>query len=294
MSVNIPTHFVHQFATAVQLLVQQKKSRFRMAVTEGNYVGKQASPVDQIGTVNMQPVTTRYAPMGRVDAPTDRRWVSPNEFDLPQLIDKFDKLKILTEPESAYVQTAVQAANRQYDDLIIDAFFGDAKTGELGATTTSFATYIVEEDYAASADVGHTVAKLRRAKRFLRANEVDFDADPIFHAMNAEQEDNLFAESQIISTDFNDRPVMKEGRMTRFMGADFIFSERLNTNSDSDRLCPFWAKSGMHLAMWEDIQTDISRRNDLQGLPWQAYITMSAGATRIEEKKIVQIQCKEA
>jgi hypothetical protein len=103
MSVNLPTHFVQQYSTNIALLLQQKGSKLRNTVMTGNHVGKQASPVDQIGKVEMQVVASRFAPMGRVDAPTDRRWVFPSDFDLPQLIDDFDKLRLITDPSSAYV-----------------------------------------------------------------------------------------------------------------------------------------------------------------------------------------------
>ena len=92
MSINIPDHYTISFSTNVMLLLQEKGSKLRGTVSEGSYVGKQASPVDQIGSVEMQDVTNRFAPMGRVDAALDRRWVTPSDFDLPQLIDTFDKL----------------------------------------------------------------------------------------------------------------------------------------------------------------------------------------------------------
>src|SRR5690349_22300551 len=41
-------------------------------------------------------------------------------------------------PICSYVQNAVAARNRKLDDIIVASFFADAKTGEQGATTTSF------------------------------------------------------------------------------------------------------------------------------------------------------------
>lgn len=296
MSINLPSFYVQQFATNIQLLLQQKGSRFRPFVMSGSHVGKQASPVDQIGAISMQPVSSRFAPMGRVDAAVDRRWVFPSDFDLPQLIDSFDKLRLLTDPQSAYVQNAVYAAGRQIDDLIIAAANGTAKTGETGSTSTVLPTaQKVIRTFGAAAATGLTVAKLREAKRILMAAEVDIDSDQITCAVTAQQHDNLLAEAQVISTDFNDRPVLVDGKIERFLGINFIHSERLALSSDgnSDRLVPVWAKSGLYLGMWNDMTTDISQRKDLQGLPWQTYVYMTAGATRLEEKKVVQIACDE-
>lgn len=294
MSVNLPSHYVQQFATNIQLLLQQKGSILRPYVTTGSHVGKQASPVDQVGAVAMQPVNGRFQAMGRVDAAVDRRWVFPSDFDLPQMIDSFDKLRLITDPQSVYVQNAVFAAGRQMDDLIIAAFAGTAKTGETGATSTSFTSgNIVAADFAAAAEVGLTVAKLREAKRILMANQVDLKSDQLVCAVTAQQHDNLLAEAQIISLDYNDKPVLVDGMVTRFLGIDIVHCERLALVSTDNRIIPVFAKSGMYLGLWNDITTNVSQRNDVQGLPWQSYVYMTAGATRLEEKKCVQILCDE-
>jgi hypothetical protein len=294
MSVNLPSHYVSQFATNIALLLQQKGSKLRGLVTEGSYVGKQASPVDQVGAINMQPKGARFSPMGRVDAPVDRRWVLPSDWDLPQLIDQFDKLRLLIDPQSSYVQNAVFAAGRKMDDLIIDSFFGTAKTGEEGGTSTSFLTgNVVAINHGAAGNTGLTVAKLREAKRLLMSHEVDFDADTITAIVTSKQHDNLLAEAQIISKDFNERPVLVDGKVTRFMGINIVHCEQLDVDGSSYRRVPIFAKSGMHLGVWKDQITSISKRNDLSGEPWQAYLMMSMGATRLEEKKIIEVKCVE-
>lgn len=295
MSINLPNHYVQQYSTNIQLLLQQKGSRLRQFVMSGSHVGKQASPVDQFGAIEMQPVIGRFGAMGRVDASADRRWVFPSDFDLPQLIDSFDKLRLLTDPNSAYVQNAVHAAGRKADDLIIDALFGVAKTGEQGATSTTFpGAQQVAVNHGAAGNTGLTVAKLREAKRLLMAAEVDLDTDPITCVVTAKQHDDLLAEAQIISTDFNDKPVLVEGRIMRFLGINFIHTERLDVDGNSFRRVPVFAKSGMYLGLWNDISTDISQRKDLQGLPWQAYVFMTMGATRLEEQKIIEVISSEA
>lgn len=291
MSINLPSHFVQQYATNIQLLLQQQGSRLRGAVMSGSHVGKQASPVDQIGKVEMQAVTTRFGAMGRVDAAVDRRWVFPSDFDLPQLIDSYDKLRLLTDPQSSYVQNAVQAAGRQMDRLIIAAINGTAKTGETGATSTALPSgQKIAVGFGAASDVGMTVAKLREGKRLLMAADVNIETEQLYCAMKATQIDNLLAEAQVISTDFNDRPVLADGKLVRFLGINFIHTELLESSS-GDVLAPMWAKSGVYLGLWNDVTTDIDQRKDLQGLPWQAYVYMTAGATRLEETKVVQIAC---
>lgn len=294
MSQNLPAHYVMQFATNIQLLLQQKGSKLRSTVTTDSYVGKQASPVDQIGKIEMQTVVNRFAPMGRVDAPVDRRWVYPTDYDLPQLIDAFDKLRLLIDPKSKYVENAVAAAGRQLDRLILAAALGTAKTGEQGATSTDLpAAQKIAVNFGGAAS-GLNVAKIREGKRLLMKADVDLETDEIYLPIGADQHDDLLGEIQIISSEFNgaDQPVLKEGKIMRFLGVNFIHTELSQANlSAGDVLLPMYAKSGMHLGLWADVATDISQRKDLQGLPWQAYVTLTAGATRLEEKKVVQIAC---
>lgn len=298
MSVNITTFYVQEYARILNELVQQKDSRLRKACTEQRYEGKAGSPVEQVGAIAMQAVTSRYQPMGRVDAPTDRRWVYPSDFDLPQLLDSFDKLRLLVDPKSKFVQNAHFAANRQIDDLIISAMFGTSKTGETGQNSITIpSTQVVSVQQGASSPTGLTVAKLREALRILRANEAIPDNDEpadVYCVAGAKQLDNLLAEVQVVSSDFNGgQPVLKEGRVQRFLGVEFIHSERLPTGTDdqsgTSTKVGLWQKEGMHFGIWNDITTDVAQRKDLQGLPWQAYVYMTAGATRLEEKRLVQI-----
>ena len=294
MSLNVPSHYALQFANNIQLLLQQKGSKLRGTTMEGSHRGESASPVDQYGAVEMQEVTSRFQPMGRVDAAVDRRWCNPISFDLPQMIDSFDLLKTLLDPKSSYVTNAVYAAGRKYDDLILDACFAAASTGKRGATSTSFlAGNIIAVNEGGGGNTGMTVAKLRAAKKKLMGHEVDLDNDPLFCAITSIQADNLLAEAQVISLDYNEKPVLMDGKVTRFLGINFIHCERVDTNASSYRLCPVYAKSGMHLGIWEDMKVDISERKDIQGIPWQVYLKMTAGATRLEEKKVVQVLCAE-
>lgn len=290
----IPTFYVEQFSANIQLKLQQKGSRLRNAVMSGSHVGSQASPVDQFGAVAANKVTARYNPMQRVDAPTDRRWVFPQDYDLPQLLDGFDKLRLLIDPMSSYVENATYALGRAMDQEIINGLTGTNGTGVNGGTQTTLPSgQIVSVLQGGASATNLTVAKLRAGIKILLANEVDLDSDQIYMAINSANHDSLLAETQVISSDFNTKPVLEEGRITRFMGVNFIHTELLSTGTDdqsgTSTACPMWAKSGAYLGTWNEIQSDIAQRKDLQGLPYQAYVFGTFGATRLEEKKVVQI-----
>lgn len=294
MSINLPSHYVQQYANNLQLLLQQKNSRFSDKVMRGSHTGEQAAVVDQVAKIEMQTPAGRFAPIGRVDAAVDRRWVAPEDFDLPQLVDSFDKLRLLLDPQSTFVQNGVAAVNRRYDRSIIAAFFAASLTGKTGTTSTSFlSANQVAVTMGAAAATGLNFKKLREAKRILMAYDLDIENEEIFFSVTAKQHDELLAESQIVSLDYQDKPVLVDGKITRVLGMTLVHSELNVVDGSSYRRIPVWAKSGMHLGEWGSQVTDIAQRKDLSGLPWQIYQKLTCGATRLDEKKVVEIKCAE-
>ncbi len=295
MSFQVTVANVQQYTDNVRHLLQQRGSKFRSAVTEGRYTGKAAKAVEQIGPVEAEDKTARHDDTPLISTPHAARWVFPTDSRWADLIDDEDKLRQLAELESPYAINGAMALGRKIDERIVDAFFGDARTGENGTDVTQFDTagQVVGVGVGAASATGLNVAKLRAAKKILMANEVDIDHDPLYVAISAEQHDDLLAETQAISLDFNTRPVLVDGRITSFMGFNFIHSEKLPVDSSGYRRNPCWAKSGMHLGVWNDITTRISERAD-KNHATQIFVSGTFGATRTEEKKVVEIKCAES
>jgi len=299
MSINIPAHYYTEFSRNIDLLLQQRNSRFSDKVNNGNHSGEKASPVDQIGKIEMQDVVTRFAPMGRVDAPMTRRWVFPISSDLPQLIDTFDALKLLTDPKSKYVENAVNAANRRKDRHVITNFFADSFTGVNAGTTETFGTTLTTAGgQNVSVGVGGVasgmnVAKLKEGVRRLMEADVDINAEPVYCGITSDEHDELLNEIQVIGREFG-TPVFGDNKtLQRWWIINFVHTELLGTGTDdaagTSTMCPMWVPNGMHYGNWQSNITDISQRKDLQSLPWQAYLMMTGGATRLEKERVIRI-----
>jgi capsid protein len=291
---NIPLFYVFQFSSNIQLKLQQKGSVLRETVMSGNHVGAQASPVDQFGSIVANKVTGRYNPMPRTDAPTDRRWVFPQDYDVSQLLDTFDKLRLLTDPLGSYVTNATYALGRAIDSEIISGIVNNNFTGNTGGTPTGFlAANEVSVQQGATSPVNMTVAKLRYAKRLLLSYYAEVFDEPIYCIINAANHDALLAETQVINGDYNDSRVLVKGRVMEFLGINFVHTELLTTGTDdqsgTSTMCPLYMKSGVYLGIWEDTYTSISQRHDLQSEPYQAYNKCTIGGTRLEEKKVTWI-----
>lgn len=297
MSDNLTGLYVQTYKGNVQLLLQQKGSRLRGSVTEGSgYVGEKASPVDQFGNVEALRVGGRFQPIQFSEVPNDRRWVFPQDYDLTMSVDTFDKLRLLEDPTSSYSTDGVYAMGRAIDDVLIAGIFGPNKTGQNSGTTVNFPSgQQISASLGATAATGLNVAKLKKGMEMLLAAEADLDNDPVYMPISAKQNTDLMNEIQVINGDYQALGAsVQDGRLKTFMGINFLHSERLLLNGSGQRRCPMYLKSGVHLAIWSDAtQADISQRKDMRGLPWQLYFKMTLDATRLEEKKVIEIPCVE-
>lgn len=295
MSFEVSVNHTIDFAGVVSMRLQQRGSKLRRAVMESKFEGKAAKAVDQVGPVTAQKRVSRHADTPLISTPHSARWIYPTDYEWADLIDHQDKLRTINEPTNAYVENGSNALGRAIDDEIVAAFFGTARTGENGEDQTLFdaAGQTVAADVGSSGATGLNVAKLRAAKRILMQNEVDVDYDPLFCAITARQHDDLLSETQAVSLDFNTRPVLVDGRISAFMGFNFIPIERLGVDGSSYRRLPVWAKSGVHLGIWDDIEGKVTERDD-KSYATQVYVRGTFGATRTEEGKVVEIKCSES
>lgn len=291
MSDQISTAFVQQYSTNVGLLLQQRGSKLRDCVSVGSYTGKAAKAVEQIGSVTAQARTSRHSDTPLISTPHDARWVFPTDYEWADLIDDQDKLRMLIDPTSPYAINGAYALGRAMDQLIISAALGTAKTGENGTTSTTFPTS-TQQITVGGTPTGLTVAKLRSAKKILLANEVDVEMDPLYIAVTAKQLDDLLGTTEVTSSDYNTVKALVQGQVDTFMGFKFIHTELLGVDGSDDRRVIAWAKSGIHLGMWNDINSKIDQRAD-KSYATQVYVKGTFGATRTEEKKVVEILCSE-
>ena len=286
MSTQVTTAFVQQYSANVQMLSQQMGSRLRDAVRVENITGKNAF-FDQVGKATAQKRVTRHADTPQIDTPHARRRVSLVDYEYADLIDDQDKVRMLIDPTSSYAMAAAAAMGRAIDDEIIAAALGTAYTGETGSTATSLPA--AQQIANGSADL--SVAKLREAKKILDLSDVD-PSIPRYIAVGPDQVEALLADTNVTSSDFNTVKALVQGEVNQFMGFNFIVTNRL-AKSGNIRSCFAWAEDGLALAVGRDVNARIDERAD-KGYATQVYYAMSIGSTRMEEEKVVQIDCDEA
>lgn len=296
----ITTAFVQDYKTTIMMLAQQEGSRLRPLITADTYKGKAGKAVEQFGSTKATKRTSRHGDTPLIDVPQYARWVFPTDYEWATLIDDQDKLRMAIDPTSPIAKAGAMAMGRAMDDEILAALYGTAKTGENGTDSTTFDT----SGQVVGPNVGGTatnlnVAKLREAKRILQANDIDLDREPVWMIVTSKEADALLGETQITSVDFNDRPVLVDGKVTRFMGINFKHMEFTNTTAfdntasmlnSTNRYCPLFVPSALHIGLWEDTVVKMSERDD-KGYATQIYLRSTVGATRLDEKRIIRVEC---
>lgn len=284
---------VQQYRANVELLLQQKESRFRDKAETGSYVGKAASVVEQFGLASAQLKTNRHGDTPLLDLSQDKRWVFPSDYEWGSMIDSQDQLRAIVNLTSPYAMAGAAAMNRTIDQVFLSAIFGTNYTGENGTTSESFGT-VGSGTYDVGVNVGGTasslnVAKLQNAIRLLMtANKGELN-EPVFGAISAYEHDALLKQMEVANKDYGATAVLVDGKVKRFMGVDFTLSEELTITS-GNRLIPIWVKSGMHIGFWNDITARISERSD-KGYATQVYLMMTLGATRTQLGKQIRVSC---
>lgn len=295
MSFNVPTSYVNQYKSNVELMLQQKGARLR-GLVRNETQNSEFAFYDRIGTVEAQEVTGRHQDTPLISTPHDRRRVSLRDFDWADMIDKKDKIRMLIDPTGPYTVNAVFALGRKQDDVIIEAFFDTAYTGKTGSTPIVFpASQVIAVDYVetgAAANSGLTIGKLRRAKEMMDAAEIDEDEER-FIGVTAKQVTDLLRTTEVTSADYNVVKALVEGKVNQFMGFTFKRTQRLLTDANAYRRLPCWVRSGMLMASGAEIETDIGPRRDKRNSV-QVYVNGTFGAARMDEQKVIEIKCLEA
>lgn len=291
MSFSITENFVQQFGRNFRILGQQKRSRFEaFTQVEPNIVGTSMS-VERLGSSEVNPIESRHADTKYSDVPHSRRWLDLADFAWADLVDKMDKIKMLNDPTSPYLQIGVAAHNRKKDDIILQASTGLARSGTAGLIALPSSQKI-----AASAS-GLTIAKLLAAKELLDAAEIDVDdstgqgnATRVM-AVSSRQLTNLLGTTEVRSVDYNSVKALVQGQVDTFLGFKFIRTERL-PKVGNVRYCPAWVKGSVAYGYGQDTQQRVS---EMPGKNYsvQVYASGSYGAVRVEDAGVVEIACEE-
>lgn len=309
-SFEIDEAFVETYKQNIYMLSQQMDARLAKNCRQEQQEGETAY-FERLGLAEANKITDRHGDTVHSNTPHSRRAVDLEEADYSDLIDKMDRVKLLINPDDAYVKAAVMGINRYKDDVFITAALGNARSGVRGATNVSLPNSQKIGATNGTASSGLNVFTLTLVQEKFDSNDIDEDI-PRYFAYSGKQKQNMLNETEVTSADYNSVKALVQGKVDTFMGFKFIRSERLpvtvgsttftaadgtvgsggQTIAAGARRCIAWAEDGMIFSTGVDLLVRIDEL-PTKRYSTQVYAAHQVGAVRMEEEKVVEVLCAE-
>lgn len=290
-SPTITTAFKQQFHDTFFDALQQKDSRFQAAVVDRGMIDGSSFTTNNLGLVEAREVTGRYQDKTAQEIAHETRIAYMADYDIgPLVVDAFDLAKLVADPTYKYAGMLVAAANRRKDKTIYRALLdGSLTRTSKGGTVSS--TAIPSGQQIAAGGTGFTKAKIIQAKTLFRQNEADeYNEEELFIAYDSVMLRQILADTTLTSADYMAGRMLQEGKlMDRWLGFRWLPYNALDVPAANTSRTVAWAKSACQYGTGINVKTDISENKSKRGHPTEVYGWMSQGATRQDEKKVVQI-----
>lgn len=297
----IPDHYVIQYETNWQHLLQQMESRLK---EKTKFVSAQGAAVrfNQYGITAMSAVTTRNASTPQSSSTLPTRWAYPVPYDIANVFSEFDNLFLgsVVLPTSECMQSQAAAYGRLVDKILIDALTASSTITNTANTSTGFGLNNTTTTVALPAgqqiavnyvpaggtavNSGLTIGKLREAKRILDANEAP--AEDRVLIVSAKEISDLLGTTEVTNNLYNTVRALVDGEVDTFLGFKVVRSEQLGVAS-SIRTCVAYQKNAA-------VVVDGGKKSYMDVLPTQSHAlqirsTAVLGATRLLENGVVSI-----
>lgn len=300
-------HFIHQVDQAVHHVAQQRRPAVRGAVRTEEGVQGKTYPFQIQGSAELTQITVRDADTTYLNPPQSKRRAVLLDFGGAVLVDDFDKLKTLTNPQNEFVITLGYARARQEDRMVlsvpglgaagaagtaIGGALGLATTVDEGAETTATSA-LPSTQQIVNGSTGGTIAKILDAKQKMDDADVDDEDRYFFYSPRFMRK--LLTDVQATSSDYNTIRALDSGGFPMdqtWLGFKWRRTTRL-PKSGNIRSCIALQKRGVGYAISLLGMTDV-HKNPAKWNNVQAMVKMSAGAVRIEDVCVVQIDIDES
>ncbi len=219
MANEIDQALIIEFSAMLHHEAQQIKSRLRPYVKVKPMSGD-VFAYDGIGDVEATEVSGRVQPTVFDAIEHKRRKISRRRFVVTLPIDASDVAAVLINPQGEYARACIQAMERSFDTVGMDAVFASVETGRDFETTVTFAS-----------DGGQTVDAtggiVYEDLLDVHQNWIDADVgndvnEELVLAISGDEHTALMKETELISGDFSRNYVIDKGTITQAAGFHLI------------------------------------------------------------------------
>lgn len=311
MNSQIETWRVQAYAANVFHLSQNEGSMIASRVRQEQFVGK-AEFFDRLGEATAQDKVDRNSDTPNLNIDHSRRMLTTVTREWGTLVDRKDKMQNIHKPENEYVKAAMWGLGRKFDNVLIDAAFGYAMTGESGATQTALGNAQKVTAVASSVLAYPNVQLIRKTKRVMDHAKVK-GKRTIVHS--ADFLEAMLAETTATSSDYVNLKALINGDISHYLGFDWVLCEEIDaylastydTNTykfstttglydssgtalgGTEKVALAFAEGGLILG--ENINGRIARVDERSDKSYsgQVYAAQDMGGVRMEEARVVQM-----
>lgn len=283
-----------KYADDFYQLAQQDKSILSNTVDAVSIDAKRCV-YDRIGTVNFNNIVSQYQDTQYQEVEYSRRVLESVDKSYATMIDSRDTSRAQLSPQSDILQNTIAAFNRERDKSIYDCSIGNATS--LDSNNTTAQVPLPAGQVVAASGANMTVDKIIDAIEIFGANDVDIISEGGVLVLSSKQYQSLAKQDKFINGDFTrltDGESLKAGIFGRFMGIPLVrISNDLMKKTGDIRSCVMYTKKAIkygELAGFNEVSIDKipTKHNNIQILH-----KISLGATRMDEKRVVEIKCDE-
>lgn len=287
------TQYVVEFGQQVHVLAQEKFSKLMPYVVMQDFQGESFS-YDRFGLIADQEIVERFQPIQLTDAAWDRRWMGVRFFAVAVGIDGKDVEKMKRNPSSELAEACVNALARRRDKIIYEAAFADVKVGK-DAASASAVSFANDGGLTIDATGGFGISTLRSIKQNFVDAAVATDVDVnIALTVDGKRLNNLLAETQLTSYDFNNEKPLTKGTLGQAYGMTLIpyasgTQDPLLVAASGERNLLALAEKGIVFAKGV-VNVRIEQRIDMFNKPWQIVAEMAVAAMRTEGSRTQKVR----
>ena len=248
---------------------------------------------DRIGSVELLVRQGRHSDVQYTPTEFSRRSITCVDYEGMDFIDQQDIQRQMVNTQSAQLANFVKASNRKKDQIIISNLLGASKSVDKNGTFTDV-PFDTANQLIPHGSKDLTTKKLKDAVAILEKNDVDLANEEIYCVLSTDSYRYLLSQPEFINRDYllNSNVKMEYNRSENFYGVKFL---RFNSDylpigaaADTKRAFLYVKKAGL-FAKHKEITTVAEKNVTKQCIQLSA--SASYGATRMEEKLVVAIDC---
>ncbi len=270
---SIDLSFVKQFEKEVHEAYQRTGAKLRPCVRTKSSV-KGASTVFQKVGKGSASTKARHGkvPVMNIDHAPIECFLS--DYYAGEWVDALDELKTENEERAVVANAGAHALGRKTDELILTQMNSSTN---ITPTTSG----------------GLTKQKVLEAFSILGTNDVPDDGER-YAVVGWKQWSDLLMIQEFANADYvgSDDLPWRGTQAKRWLGTLWMPHSGLAVDGNGHRLCHWWHKTALALAVGSEVNTDIAYHNDRAA--WFVSCSLSLGAVLIDGAGLVTVPCSEA